>query len=614
MITHNESCRPTESPSTRYDPTMPDLDAGPTPEPTPALALVHEGWNHLKRQRPLAAWASWRRALRFEPEHKAATHALDVLANAPDLPDAARADYRFLTPVDNAQRDRWDRELRSRDLGDLAIAAEAFGRLADSTEHSPKGDGRARFNQGLCLAWIGRNSDAVLALDRAVGSLAEAEPGVAVDAWTLAEVVRQGGGAEALADDLNHVATLIWTENHYDPAGFLEARPDVRPVPTPLDPTSGLPTRPDIQIFEWLDRPDSQLGDGPSGEIRRILATAIRSSGSLRLSGPDPTLLEQAVAEAVRACGPWVTSVRREAGPLPLAFLDAAVWAIRFPVGTDPEAADELNRSSVERYYETTWINRPRLGLDGHSPVEAGRLASGGDLVLQAKLEAVVRVREQLGARPSTALLYQGYPFDRLRRRVGLTPTNPEAVDPLDASSMSAADLDQLDPKTLGDFALLDAFESAAALGEDSRTARFASWLADLDVSTSVQALRRVDLSAVFATLVRQALAEDDVDLALEWVDRAIAVESAVHGGRDAEKFTTWRAEVQARAGRPDASLLTYRQIIEARPDAELALDAAETLLDNGHDDQARTLAQVALELARQAGNEALADRAEAML
>ena len=33
---------------------------------------------------------------------------------------------------------------------------------------------------------------------------------------------------------------------------------------------------------------------------------------------------------------------------------------------------------------------------------------------------AVVRLREQVGSRPSARALYQGYPFDRLRRRLGL--------------------------------------------------------------------------------------------------------------------------------------------------------------------------------------------------
>ena len=588
-------------------------DPASTAPTDPALALVREGWDHLMRQRPLAAWACWRRALRVEPEHKAAAHALSVLADAPDLPDAARAEYRFLTPTVDAQRLRWDVELRSRDLADLAVAASAFDRLADAGADAPEEeDGRARFNQGLCLAWLGRNAEAVAALDRAVHALAEPEPGVALDAWSLAEVLRQGAGAEVLADDLNHVATIEWlAPAGLDPAAFLDDRADVRPIPTPVDPATGRPTREGVALFEWLDRPDPA---DPAGATCRLLANAIRSAGTLRLSGPDPTLVERAVAEVARVAGPQVASVRREATPLPLAFLDAAVWAIRLPAGMDAEEADRRNRSAVEHYYETAWINRPRHGLDGHSPVEAGKLALDGDLPLAAKLAAVIRVREQLGARPSTARLYQGYPFDRVRRRVGMPPVNPDAIDPADASTMSAADLDALDAKALDGFALVDAFESAAALGEDARTARFAAWIADLDPATAGDALRRVDLAAAFATLVREALAEDNPDLALEWLDRAIALDATLHDGRDARKFLTWRAEVQARAGRPDAALISYQALLDRHPDAALALDGAETMLDNGHDEGAQVLARVALKLALAAGDYDLADRAEALL
>ena len=586
-------------------PTMPNQPNSPPADSSPVLTLVHEGWSHLKRQRPLAAWASWRQALRFEPEQPAAKHALDVLANAADLPEAARAEYRFLTPVSDEQRTRWDAELRSRDLADLGVAAESFACLATPTDGQAVGDGRARFNQGLCLAWLGRNPDAVTALDQAVEALAESEPGVAVDAGALAEILRQGAGAETLADDLNYMATFTWPSTASDPTGFLDRHPNIRAIPTPIDPASGEPARANIRLFEWLDDP---------APIRRLQATLIRSGHSLRLSGPDPIALEEAVTATARLLGDQPIRWEREATPLPLAFLDAAVWAVRLPNDLEPEAVDDANRAAVERYYETVWINRPRKGLGGRSPVEAGQLASAGDPVMQARLAAVVRVREQLGARTSTLALYQGYPFDRLRRRVGLAAINPEAVDPGDVASMSPTDLDALDPKTMNGFDLVDAFESAAALGDDARTGRFAAWLADLDPTESTDPLRRVDLAAVFATLVRQALAEDDPDLAVEWIDRALVVDQAVHSGGDERKFTTWRAEVLARTGQPDSALLVYRQLIEQSPNASIALDAAETMLDNGHNDQARTLAAVALELAQRTGDDHLADRAEGML
>ena len=41
-----------------------------------STSLVHEGWDHLRSQRPLAAWASWQRALRVEPDSTAAPQAL----------------------------------------------------------------------------------------------------------------------------------------------------------------------------------------------------------------------------------------------------------------------------------------------------------------------------------------------------------------------------------------------------------------------------------------------------------------------------------------------------------------------------------------------------------
>ena len=635
----------------------------PETAPTdPALALVHEGWDHLKHQRPLAAWASWRRALRVEPEQPAAAHALHVLANAGDLPEAARVEYRFLTPLDADRRARWDARFRGRDLEELAVAAEAFGSLADDDPS----DSHARFNQGLCLAWLGRNAEAVAALDLAVGALAESEPEAAVGAWTLSEVLRQGGGAEALADDLNHVTLLTWTPGH-DPAGFLDGRPDVRPVPNPIDPVTGRPQLTEARLYEWLDRPwpegepadlsSSPLppgegsgvrgvassaareqgsndghptGDAPhpnplpegeggggsfrspefAADLRRVRATAIRSPRSLRLSGTDPVLLEEAAAEVARIVGPRVASIRREAAPLPLAFLDAAVWAIRMPPGLDEESRGRLNRSAAERYYEDVWIHRPREGLGGRTPAEAGRLASAGDVVAGAKLSAVVRLREQLGARPTTALLYQGYPFDRLRRRLGLPPTDPEAIDPLDAASMSGPELDKLDPSALDDYALAEAYESAAALGEDRRTARFAGALAARGPSI----LARLDVRALFATLVRRELAEDSTPVALEWIERAQAVDRALTGGRDRRTYEIWKAEVFVRVGEPDNAVSAYRSLIQDPPDPALALDAAETLRDAGFDDQARIMAQEAIILARRADDPELAGVAEAYL
>src|SRR5262245_41257297 len=118
-----------------------------------ALALVHRGWDHLKLQRPLAAWACWQRALRIAPDDPAASQALDRLATADDLPAAARAVYRFRAPTNTARRARWDERFRGRDLQDLDIAAGAFRDLAEADPT----DSAAWYNRALCLSWNGLN-------------------------------------------------------------------------------------------------------------------------------------------------------------------------------------------------------------------------------------------------------------------------------------------------------------------------------------------------------------------------------------------------------------------------------------------------------------------------
>ena len=97
-----------------------------------------------------------------------------------------------------------------------------------------------------------------------------------------------------------------------------------------------------------------------------------------------------------------------------------------------PGSVDELTREAIEHYFENEWIHRERKALGDRSPLGASTDAGRGDVVARAKLTAVVRVREQLGSRVSTRALYKGYPFDRLRRRLGLECVDPTAVDPLD--------------------------------------------------------------------------------------------------------------------------------------------------------------------------------------
>ena len=65
--------------------------------------------------------------------------------------------------------------------------------------------------------------------------------------------------------------------------------------------------------------------------------------------------------------------------------------------------------------------------------------------------------------------------------------------------------------------------------------------------------------------------------------------------------FDTWRAEILARTQRPEAAAELYRELVlrSSLTPPQTCLDAGETLIDNGHFDQAREFLLQALNLAR---------------
>jgi hypothetical protein len=299
--------------------------------------------------------------------------------------------------------------------------------------------------------------------------------------------------------------------------------------------------------------------------------------------------------------------IRREASPLALPFLDADIWTLRLPLGISPDRANPLVREWVEHFYENEWIHHARQGLDGLSPLAAAHHADRGDLVLRAKLDAVVGFREQLGNRPSAVQLYQGYPFDRLRRRLGMAPVDSATVDRADLLCAGPDELDRLDPAVLDDHGLDDATISAAGLRDDARTVLLAAEL----FRRWPRQLVSLDVSEVVAALVRQAMKVHDCDAALGWIDQG----RSIGNPQTAAVLDIWRAEVLSLAGRADAALCFYRRLIQ--PNAAggaLALDAAETLLGNGQIEQGRRLLDLAIELARSTSRRWIERRAQQLL
>lgn len=578
------------------DPMRVDLDE--------VVPLIREGWEHLHHQSPLAAWGSWRKAIGIDPDSRAAQQALDTLESAGELPAAARTRYRFLSPGTDSRRERWDLRFRNADPGDPTAAEDVF---ADAVADDPD-DAEAWYNRGLCQSWIGRNRDAVASLDRFVTLRADSDFETAVSAWTLAEILRQGRGAEPIADELRFAATMPWSAGDSDRLALHV--PGLRRLPTPVVPTANSIEPPPLNVFEWLERPISDAFGLESADTARevsVLATLYVSARSLRLSSPRVETLETALERLAQVLDLGDRELEREAAPLPLPFLDAAVWTFRLPDGLDPEISDRLTREHVEFYYENQWIHGKRHGLDDRSPLEAAILAASGDRIALAKLTAVIRLREQLGTRSSVGPLYQGYPFDRLRTRLGLEPADGNSVDPEDLASASARVLDRLDPSSLADARLVSAFESADGLRDDRLAEKFAAVL----IGRPAAARQGVDLLKPAGCLVRRRVSQAQANQAMELIERLEPE------GTDEERLqlTTWRAEILAREGRADDAAILYRRLLEIHPDpAGLALDAAETLLDNGEFVDVPMFLERAVQSARRQGLQGIERRAQTLL
>ncbi len=573
-------------------------DKANSPGAEEALALVHEGWNHLQLQRPLAAWASWQCALRVHPEFPAAVSALETLEHAAELPAVARTPLRFRQPVDAETRSRWDQQFRGRDLTDLGEAGKAFAALVAFD----RSDSAAWYNHALCAAWQGYNAEAIQSLDQVVRLLAETAFEDAESCWRLAEILRQGAGAEPLADDLRFSWALSW-----DPAKTrnLVARcPELHELPPIQTPGAGDASVPDAKLFEWLDKP--MPAPSPTltfGDLPILRASVIATDRTLRLSSPSPETMEPLADDLLEVAGLEASSIRREASPLPLPLLDAAVWTIRQPQGLDPEAQARLTRDAVEYYYENTWIHRPRKGLEDQSPLDLARRAASGNAIARARLTAVVKVREQLAARVRTAFLYQGYPFDRLRKRLGLPLDDQASTDADDPSCMSERDLAALDPKGLSAEALVGAFESATTLRNDQLASRFAAELG----ARAPETTQGLASPQIYATLIREAMRVGEPEQALAWVKKAR------ESGDLEEKRTygIWEAEIFVRMGNPDAAVDAYQATLtDTAMSQNQLLDAAEDLLSHGYPEHAAAFLALGIESAEAVNDRAAISRA----
>jgi tetratricopeptide (TPR) repeat protein len=569
---------------------------------------VLRGWRELELQRPLAAWARWQRVLREDPENRAAKQALERLENSRELPEAARCTYRFRSPRLD-RRAAWDALISRRNLADLSLARETFQELADGDPT----DAPARWNLALCLAWQGHNREAIPALDEVVGIEASSDDTFdqAVKAWTLAAVLRQGAGAEVLSDDLDHTLLVDFDGADTDPLARILCPPGtVQPVAIPeAVAAAGEDGEVEVEVYEWLDR---ELHEAPSlrelDDVPVLLATVFRTSDSMRLTSPRTQglllaeqILKQRLSEDVR--------FERISRPLPIRLMDAAPWTIRLPGALDAQRRHEIYRAAIEQYYETVWIAIPQHALalreNGSlvalEPREAARRARE-NAALRAKLTAVVEFREQLGRRPVAAGLYAGYPFDRLRNRLGLEPHDASLVDESDPFCLNEAQLRALDLQSLHRLTLWDAFRSSDALGGAGLAAPVARRLAEVEPASLV----RDQEPSLGSVLFDDAAARSDWDEARRWSELALDAAARWPQDETGRPGESLLARLLARKGTALAHLgdsaAAERALLDgieaSRDAARAALAAARLFQETGDIEHAREMAKLASRIA----------------
>jgi hypothetical protein len=433
-----------------------------------SLGWVMLGWEHLQAQRPIAAWASWRQALVIEPENAAALQALDRLESSPQLPHAAKRPWTFQSPDGPEAAERWDRVLKAEDTARLDDAVTAFGRIS---EGDPT-DVSAAFNHVLCLAWSGENPRAIRRIQEVLPIATARNFTLGVSLATLGAILRQGAGAEEYADALRYHLDIPWDLSGSDPQDAFDPEIPWRPVSLRGDPMLGLPTPDVARVYEWIDRPPLDAAETfDYDDVPEILALVVVSRDRVRLTSTDPfrlLALQEHLESRALPPGEFLRA------PLPIAMMDAGVWSFRLPEGLAPETRGAIQREAVEHYFEFTWIARPFLSLadddsfdQPQTPAQAAARVSGGDSVSRAKLTALVDLAEQLGERPATVEMYQGYPFDRLRHRLGLSLNGDDLVDPAEIASMSLPALRSLDLASLDTTELAEVIDSALAFDDD---------------------------------------------------------------------------------------------------------------------------------------------------
>src|SRR5262249_28450602 len=162
----------------------------------------------------------------------------------------------------------------------------------------------------------------------------------------------------------------------------------------------------------------------PGADVARLAGYLFVATGLMQVSSPLKEPLERLRDEVLTKLALGLDALPVRKAPIP--FQDVTAEALVFPLrAASDQSAEERVLQHMQKYFEETWIHRPRRVLNNNAPVDAA-----GHPTLRKKLRGVIQFLQDCAA----GGIVGKYDFDRLRRKLGLLPGGaPAAAGPAPA-------------------------------------------------------------------------------------------------------------------------------------------------------------------------------------
>lgn len=530
-------------------------------------------------RRPVAARSALEQALALTPSDDDARQALEGLfGKESSLPEAARKRYALLNPPQE-RRSAYTAAFASTPPKLTAMAA-AYASLAQQDA----GDATAWYNLALCRAWLGDNKAAVEALEPYVEKAQKDEDAIAAAA--LGEVLRCGAGMDEQCDYAQH-AILYQVRDPQPVQALLQEWVDSKRL-IPLQPQE------EGELHAFI----LELSTSGLVTLGSAASDAGRLAGELRIQGPyvhvhcpvEDTYnrLKDELRTKLRLS---LTDLRTNRVPpsFPGILAEAVLFFVKPP--ESDEVAQQRTRDHAARFFEDTWVKRPRRSLSNIAPVDAV-----GSPRLRRKLSGIIDFLQQCSAVNAPKI----YDFDLLRRKLGLVAGPAAPVGEAgDIPAMGAAELSALKPDALADEQLEQAYQTAYRLDAQEIAAHFAQAL----VARTPQP-GKGDRFPYVSFLVNRAMSEGDTDAALGLIDEGTRIDCESNEGRRRDDYELRRANVHVKRGEPGPAEDVFTRLIQRAPrNFKVRGQAAEAMLQLKQPAKALKFAEEGVAEARKAND-----------